>query len=290
MYMKTNVLTEIKARMPKMSKGQRRIADYILTHYEKAAYITASKLGQSSGVSESTVVRFANELGYDGYPEFLHALQTAVGARLTTVQRIEVTDERIGNANVLEKTLNSDISKIKATLEANDSAVFESVVDSIINAKNVYIAGVRSTSMLSDLLTYNLKLVFDNVHGVDTTSGSIIFEQMHRIGEGDVFIALTFPRYSKRIVRAVSFAKDNGAEIIGITDNEHSPIAPFADKLLFAKSDMASYMDSLVAPLSLINAIIVSISRKKKDELAATFERLERVWEEYEVYDKAQDN
>ncbi len=288
--MKNNVLVTIKAKMPKMSKGQRRISEYILTHYEKAAYMTASKLGQNSGVSESTVVRFANELGYEGYPEFLHALQTAVGARLTSVQRIEVTDERIGNANVLEKTLNSDISKIKATLEANDSDVFESAVDSIINAKNVYIAGVRSTAMLSDLLSYNLKLVFDNVHRVDTTSGSIIFEQMHRIGEGDVFIALTFPRYSKRIVKAVSFAKNSGAQIIGITDNEHSPIAPYADKLLFAKSDMASYMDSLVAPLSLINAIIVSISRKKKEDLAATFERLEKVWEEYEVYDKAQDN
>ncbi len=286
----SNVLTKIKSEMPNMSKGQRRIAEYILTHYEKAAYITASKLGQSSGVSESTVVRFANELGYDGYPDFLYALQTAVGARLTSVQRIEVTDERIGNADVLEKTLNADIAKIKATLEANDSAVFESVIDSIINADNVYIAGVRSTSTLADLLTYNLKLVFDNVHGVDTTSGSIIFEQMHRIGRGDVFIALTFPRYSKRIVRAVSFAKDSGAEIIGITDNDNSPIAQYADKLLFAKSDMASYMDSLVAPLSLINAIIVSISLRKKDEVAATFERLERVWEEYEVYDKTQDS
>ncbi len=288
--MKNNVLATIKSEMPRMSKGQRRISEYILTHYEKAAYMTAAKLGQNSGVSESTVVRFANELGYNGYPEFLHALQTAVDARLTSVQRIEVTDERIGNASVLEKTLNSDIAKIKATLEANDSDYFESVVESIINAENLYIAGARSTSVLSDLLSYNMKLAFDHVHRVDTSSGSIIFEQMHRIKKGDVFIALSFPRYSKRIVKAVSFAKNCGAEVIGITDNESSPIAPFADKLLFAKSDMASYMDSLVAPLSLINAIIVSITLKRKEDLAATFERLERVWDEYDVFDKAQDN
>ncbi len=288
--MKNNVLSIIKSEMPNMSKGQRRISEYILTHYEKAAYMTASKLGKNSGVSESTVVRFANELGYEGYPEFLHALQEAVGARLTAVQRIEVTDERIGNSSVLEKTLLSDISKIKATLEANDRIVFDSAIDAIINARNVYIAGARSTSMLAELLSYNLNLVFDNIRHVNTTSSGMIFEQMLRIGEGDVFIAMTFPRYSKRIVKAVEFAKNSGAFIIAITDSENSPIASHADELLIAKSDMASYMDSLVAPLSLINAIIVSISRKKKDVLAETFERLERVWEEQDIYDKAQDN
>lgn len=288
--MKNNVLSIIKSEMHNMSKGQRRISEYILTHYEKAAYMTASKLGKNSGVSESTVVRFANELGYEGYPEFLHALQEAVGARLTAVQRIEVTDERIGNSSVLEKTLLSDISKIKATLEANDSGVFERAIDAIINARNVYIAGARSTSMLSELLSYNLNLVFDNVRHVNTTSSGMIFEQMLRVSEGDVFIAMTFPRYSKRIVKAVEFAKSSGALIIAITDSENSPIASHADELLIAKSDMASYMDSLVAPLSLINAIIVSISRKKKDVLAETFERLERVWEEQDIYDKAQDN
>lgn len=288
--MKNNVLGTIKSEIPKMSKGQRRISEYILTHYEKAAYMTASKLGEKSGVSESTVVRFANELGFEGYPEFQHALQEAVSARLTSVQRIEVTDERIGKANVLEKTLMSDMSKIKATIEVNDPLVFDSAIDTIINAKNVYIAGARSTSMLSDLLSYNLNLVFNNIHHVDTRAESIIFEQLLRLGEGDVLIALTFPRYSKRIVKAVNFAKNSGAVVIAITDSENSPIAPLADKLLLAKSDMASYMDSLVAPLSLLNAIIVSISLKKKDELAATFERLEHVWDQYDIYDKAQDN
>lgn len=288
--MKNNVLGIIRTEMPKMSKGQRRISEYILKHYEKAAYMTASKLGEKSGVSESTVVRFANELGFEGYPEFLHALQEAVSARLTSVQRIEVTDERIGNSDVLEKTLMSDMAKIKSTIEVNDPDVFDSATDMIIEADHVYIAGARSTSMLSDLLSYNLNLVFDNINHVDTTSESIIFEQLLRVGEGDVLIALTFPRYSKRIVKAVNFAKNNGAKVIAITDSENSPIASAADRLLLAKSDMASYMDSLVAPLSLINAIIVSISLKKKDEIASIFERLENVWDQYDIYDKAQDN
>lgn len=288
--MKNNVLGIIRTEMPKMSKGQRRISEYILKHYEKAAYMTASKLGERSGVSESTVVRFANELGFEGYPEFLHALQEAVSARLTSVQRIEVTDERIGNSDVLEKTLMSDMAKIKSTIEVNDPDVFDSATDMIIEADHVYIAGARSTSMLSDLLSYNLNLVFDNINHVDTTSESIIFEQLLRAGEGDVLIALTFPRYSKRIVKAVNFAKNNGAKVIAITDSENSPIASSADRLLLAKSDMASYMDSLVAPLSLINAIIVSISLKKKDEIASIFERLENVWDQYDIYDKAQDN
>lgn len=288
--MKNNVLGIIRTEMPQMSKGQRRISEYILRHYEKAAYMTASKLGEKSGVSESTVVRFANELGFEGYPEFLHALQEAVSARLTSVQRIEVTDERIGNSDVLEKTLTSDMAKIKSTIEVNYPDVFDSATDMIIEADHVYIAGARSTSMLSDLLSYNLNLVFDNINHVDTTSESIIFEQLLRAGEGDVLIALTFPRYSKRIVKAVNFAKNNGAKVIAITDSENSPIASSADKLLLAKSDMASYMDSLVAPLSLINAIIVSISLKKKDEIASIFERLENVWDQYDIYDKAQDN
>ncbi len=288
--MKSNVLGIIKAKMAKMSKGQKRISEYILKHYEKAAYMTAAKLGEMSGVSESTVVRFASELGYEGYPEFQKALEEAVSARLTSVQRIEVTDERIGGADVLEKTLQSDISKLKTTIEVNDPAVFDSAVDAIIEAHHVYIAGARSTSMLSELLSYNLNLVFDNITHIDTTSGDMIFEQLLRIGKGDVFIALSFPRYSKRIVKAVNFAKNNGAAVIAITDSENSPIAAKADKLLLAKSDMASYMDSLVAPLSIINAIIVSISLKKKDEIASIFDRLETVWEEYEIYDKVQDN
>lgn len=281
-----NILDEIRVRLPDMSKGQRRISDYILEHYDKAAYMTASRLGERAGASESTVVRYACELGFDGYPEMQRALREYADAALTSVQRIEVTDERIGKSDVLSKTLMSDIARIKSTLEVNDEDNFNSFIDSIIEAGRVYVAGARATSLLSDVLAYNLGLVFENVTHIDTTSESKIFEQMLKIGKGDVFIAMTFPRYSTRIIKAVQFAKDCGAKVICITDGENSPIAPYSDVMLFAKSDMASYMDSLVAPLSLIDAIIIAISRKKKNEVSKIFERLEEVWDKYEIYEK----
>lgn len=281
-----NILDEIRVRLPDMSKGQRRISDYILEHYDKAAYMTASRLGERAGASESTVVRYACELGFDGYPEMQRALREYADAALTSVQRIEVTDERIGKSDVLSKTLISDIARIKSTLEVNDEDNFNSFIDSIIEAGRVYVAGARATSLLSDVLAYNLGLVFENVTHIDTTSESKIFEQMLKIGKGDVFIAMTFPRYSTRIIKAVQFAKDCGAKIICITDGENSSIAPYSDVMLFAKSDMASYMDSLVAPLSLIDAIIIAISRKKKNEVSKIFERLEEVWDKYEIYEK----
>lgn len=270
-----------------MSKGQKRISEYILNHYEKAAYMTAAKLGEAAGVSESTVVRYAGELGYEGYPEFLYALRESVRSMLTSMQRIEMTDEMIGNNDVLERTLAADMARIKATIECNSAEDFDAAIDEIVGAKNIYIVGAGASSMLSDMLAYNLTLVFDNVRHVDSSSESSVLEQLLRIGPGDVLIAITFPRYSKRIVKGVSFAKNRNASIIGITDGNASPIAPMSDKLLFAKSDMASFVDSLVAPLSLVNAIIVAISRKKKDELADTFDQLERVWDEFEIYDKA---
>ena len=284
--METNTLSIIKSRMSNMSKGQRRISEYILGHYEKAAYMTASKLGEAAGVSESTVVRFAGELGFEGYPEFLVALRESVRSRLTSVQRIEMTDEMIGGGNVLERTLAADVARIKATMEANLEHDFNDAIDDIVGARNIYIVGARASSMLADMLSYNLTLIFDKIRHVDSSSESSVLEQLLRIGPGDVLIAITFPRYSKRIVKAVAFAKNRGAEIIGITDGHSSPIASSSDRLLFAKSDMASFVDSLVAPLSLINAIIVAICRKRKDVLADTFEQLERVWDEYEIYDK----
>ncbi len=284
--MNTNTLYMIRSGMGSMSKGQKRISEYILAHYEKAAYMTASKLGEAAGVSESTVVRYAGELGYEGYPEFLAALRESVRSMLTSVQRIEMTDEMIGDNDVLEKTLSADVARIKATIEANRPEDFDLAIESIVNAKNIYILGAKSASMLADMLAYNLALVFDNVRHVDASSESSVLEQLLRIGEGDVLVAITFPRYSKRTVKGVSFAKNRGAEIVGITDSVSSPIAPMSDKMLFAKSDMASFVDSLVAPLSLVNAIIVAISRKKKDELADTFHELERMWDEYDVFDK----
>ncbi len=284
--MKSNTLYMIRSEMGSMSKGQKRISEYILDHYEKAAYMTASKLGEAAGVSESTVVRYASELGYEGYPEFLAALRESVRSMLTSVQRIEMTDEMIGDDDVLERTLSADVARIKATIDANRSEDFDDAIESIVSAKNIYILGAKSSSMLADMLAYNLTLVFDNVRHVDSSSESSVLEQLLRVGEGDVLVAITFPRYSKRTVKGVSFAKNHGASIVGITDGISSPIAPMCDKLLFAKSDMASFVDSLVAPLSLVNAIIVAISRKKKDELADTFLELERMWDEYDVFDK----
>jgi DNA-binding MurR/RpiR family transcriptional regulator len=284
--MNTDLLKTIETKMTDFSKGQRLIASYVLSHYDKAAYLTASKLGQLVGVSESTVVRFAIELGYNGYPEFQHSLQKIIRSRLTSFQRIEVTNSLIGEANVLDKVLLSDADKIRHTMEEIDHASFEEAIDRIIGAKNIYIMGVRSSSALAGFLNYNFRMIFDNVRFVQTTSGSEMFEQIVRVGEGDVMIAISFPRYSKRIINAVEYARSKGADIVALTDSHSSPIAELADQLLIAQSDMASFVDSLVAPLSIINAMIVAVSRKKQDELTERLRVLEEIWDTYDVYDK----
>ena len=286
--MKRNLLKEIKERMPTFSKGQKLISVYILDNYDKAAYMTAARLGAIVNVSESTVVRFAIELGFDGYPEFQHCLQEVVRTKLTSFQRIEVTNNLIGDGDVLNKVLLADSDKIKHTLEEIDRDAFEKAVDSIVGAKTISVLGARSSSSLAGFLSHSLGMIFDNVRFVQTTSGSEIFEQILNIGEGDVMIAISFPRYSKKIINAVDYAKHRGANIIAITDSAASPIAPQANQILLARSDMASFVDSLVAPLSIINAIVVAVSRKKQDELTARLRRLEKIWDEYEVYDKTQ--
>lgn len=277
----------IQGRMPELSKGQKQIANFILAHYEKAAYMTASKLGSLVSVSESTVVRFAIELGFDGYPELQRSLQELIRTKLTAFQRIEVTNHLIGDNDVLDKILLSDAEKIRHTLEAIDRDAFNTAVDKIIAARHIYIIGVRSASSLASFLSQNFQMIFDNVHFVQTTSGSEMFERIMRIGEGDVMIAISFPRYSKRTINAVEYARENGANVIALTDSVLSPIARYADELLTAQSDMASFVDSLVAPLSVINAMIVAVSKKKKEELDELFRRLENIWDEYDVYDKA---
>ena len=285
-----DLLTQIEQRMPKFSKGQKQIAAYILAHYDKAAYMTAAKLGALVGVSESTVVRFALELGLDGYPELQHSLQELIRTRLTALQRIEITNDRIGDADLLEKVLVSDIDKIKRTLEEIDRTSFNSAVDALIGAKMIYIIGMRSASTLANFLYFYLNLIFPHVRLVRTTSGSEIFEQILRISEEDAIVGISFPRYSKRIINAMEYAKSQGAHVIALTDSASSPIAAHADDVLLAKSDMASFVDSLVAPLSIINALIVAIGKKKQDEVAATFEKLENIWDEYEVYEKPHGN
>ena len=281
-----DLLSTVAQKMPELSKGQKQIATYMLEHYDKAAYMTAAKLGSLVGVSESTVVRFANELGFDGYPELQHSLQELIRTKLTTLQRIEITNDRIGDADLLEKVLMSDVDKIRRTLDEIDRESFNDAVDALIGAKMIYIIGMRSSSSVASFLYHYLNLIFPHVRLVRTTSGSEIFEQILRISSDDVIIGISFPRYSKRIINALEYAKSQSAHVIALTDSATTPIAEPADDLLLAKSDMASFVDSLVAPLSIVNALIVAIGKKKQTELSETFERLENIWDEYEVYEK----
>ena len=286
--MNKNLLVIMEERMSEFSKGQKRIARYILDHYDKAAYMTASRLGSIVEVSESTVVRFAIEVGFDGYPEMQRALQELIRTRLTAVQRVDVTNSLIGDDDVLDKILGADAEKIRRTLDEIDRKSFETAVDKIVSAKAIYIIGVRSSSTLAGFLNFNLRMILDNVKFVQTTSGSEMFEQIMNIGPDDVLIAISFPRYSKRIINAVEYASSTGADVISITDSGQSPIAAGADQLLLARSDMVSFVDSLVAPLSIINAVIVAVARKKPDEVRERLEKLEHIWDEYDVYDKTQ--
>ena len=286
--MPRDILQLIQSNMPTFSKGQKRIAAFIQESYDKAAFMTASKLGKTVDVSESTVVRFAAELGYEGYPAMQRALQEMIRTKLTSVQRIEVANNRIGDQDVLSMVLQSDIDKIRMTLEEIDREDFSGAVDAIVGAKRIYILGVRSSVAVSSFLGFYFNLIFDNVVQVHSKSASEMFEQLIRVGEGDVVIGVSFPRYSRRTVQALRFARDRKATVIAITDSAASPLADSANHTLLAKSDMASFVDSLVAPLSLVNALIVAVSREKKEDLSRTFETLEEIWDEYEVYEKVE--
>ncbi len=286
--MKRDILKTIDENEGSFSKGQKNIARFIREHYDKAAFMTAAKLGGEVGVSESTVVRFVMEMGFEGYPEFQKALQELIRTKLTSFQRVEVTDSIIGDGDVLAKVLYSDIDKIKRTIEGIDRESFCMAVKNITNAKNIYIIGMRSSSFLAGFLNYGLRVIFENVRLVQTTSGSETFEQLMGIGKGDVLIAVSFPRYSKSIIKGVSYARDAGAEVIALTDSEESPIAGRASQLLVAQSDMASFMDSLVAPLSVINALIVAVARENRDMLSERLHKLEEIWDDYNVYEKTE--
>lgn len=288
--MSDSVLIKIEKKMHRFSKGQRNIATFILNHYDKAAYMTAAKLGVAAGVSESTVVRFAFELGYDGYPELQNDLQEIIKNKLTTLQRIELGNEQIGDGDVLHKVMSMDIEKIRRTMEDTSRESFNGAVNSIVAAKTIYIMGSGSAHTLAGFVSLYFNMIFDNVRLVQSTSMGDMFEQIMRIGKGDVIIGISFPRYSKKSVKAMKFAKDNGATAIAVTDSDMSPIAVEADIVLKAKNNMASFADSLVAPLSLMNALIAAVGIKRQVELGKTLERLENIWEEYDVYQKAEDN
>ena len=286
MSTKNELLVRLDERYPKLSKGQKRLTDYIRNNYDKAAFLTAAKLGEAVGVSESTVVRFASQLGYKGYPEFQRALGELVRTKLNSIQRMEVTYGRIHQSEILGTVLQSDIEKIKMTLESVDKQAFELAVETILNAKRVYVVGIRSCAPLASFLTFYLNLICDNVTGVHTNSSSEIFEQLIRINEEDVIIGISFPRYSMRTLKALEFASNRKAKVITLTDSVHSPMTLYSSCNLIARSDMASIVDSLVAPLSVINALVVALCMKKQKNVIETLETLEDIWDEYQVYSR----
>ena len=267
-----------------MSKGQKLLADYILKNYDKAVFLTAAKLGKVVGVSESTVVRFATQLGYQGYPGFQKALEELVRNKLNSIQRMEVTYGRISQSEILASVLQSDIEKIKLTLANMDQNAFELAVETILNAKRIYVVGIRSCAPLANFLSFYLNLIFDNVTSVHTNSSSEIFEQLIRIGAEDVIIGISFPRYSMRTLKALEFASNRKAKVITLTDSVHSPMTLYSSCNLIARSDMASIVDSLVAPLSVVNALVVALCMKKQKDVIATLETLGQIWDEYQVY------
>ena len=284
--MERDILAQINKVGHRFSKSQRKIAAYISSNYDKAAFMTAGRLGETVGVSESTVVRFATELGYDGYPGMRRAMQDVVRNRLTAVQRIEVARQQIDGGNLLDAVLSADIDKLRGTLEEVNKDDFNRAVDEILAANTIYIVGMRSSTSLANFMGFYLNLLLDNVRLLHDTSVSEVYEQVFRIHEGDVFIGISYPRYSSRTIKAMQFAKSAGATVIGITDGPSSPFVGLADVNLFAKSDMVSFLDSLVAPMSLINALIVAIGYRRPENLSDTFDHLEGIWNQYDVYEK----
>ncbi|MGM9590429.1 MAG: MurR/RpiR family transcriptional regulator [Faecousia sp.] len=287
--MSHDVLSILQEKSPTFSKGQRRIAQYIVESYDKAAFMTANRLGKTVGVSESTVVRFAVELGFDGYPSMQKAMQEMVLNRLTSVQRIEVANDRLGDQDVVSTVIHSDMEKLRQTGETIDRVEFKSAVNAILKAKRVYILGVRSVAPLANFLGYYLNYMFNNVHVVSGFSAGEMFEKIVGVNSEDVVIAFSFPRYSASTTKGAKYCRSAGATVIGFTDSKLSPLGQCCDYTLIAKSDMVSLVDSLVAPLSVINALIVAIAAKREEELSRTFANLERIWDEYNVYEKQVD-
>ena len=281
-----DILSILQEQEPTFSKGQRRIAQYITQCYDKAAFMTANRLGKTVGVSESTVVRFAVDLGFDGYPSMQKAMQEMVLNRLTSVQRIEVANDRLGDQDAISMVLRSDMEKLRQTEETIDRAEFTAAVNAILKAKRVYILGVRSVAPLANFLGYYLNYMFNNVHVVSGFSAGEMFEKIVSVNSDDVVIAFSFPRYSSSTTKGAQYCRSAGATVIGFTDSKLSPLGQCCDHVLVAKSDMVSLVDSLVAPLSIVNALIVAIAAKREKELSRTFANLERIWDEYNVYEK----
>ena len=287
--MNENVLQTIRAGMDTFSKGQKRIAAFILDNYDRAAFMTAARLGETASVSESTVVRFAAQLGYDGYPEMQKALQELIRGKLTSIQRIQVSRDQMSGADILGSVMQRDMNSIHNVIEQLDRDAFSRAVDKLLGAEHIYILGVRSSSFLAGYLNFYLHLIFKNVTLVQSSAAGEIFEQLFRSGEGDVMIAFSFPRYSKDTINAARFARSRGAEIIAITDQKQSPVAQLSSAALLAPSEMLSFIDSMTAPMSLINALLVGIATKMGTDVTKTFTTLERLWDQYDVFGGADD-
>ena len=283
----SSVLQTIRQQMDGFSKGQKRIAEYILSDYDKAAFMTAAKLGKTAQVSESTVVRFASELGYSGYPAMQKALQELIRGRLTSVQRIRASE--IEEGDLLSRAMHRDVETINATVESIDRAAFASVVEKLLAAEHVYIVGVRSSAFLAGYLNFYLRLLMDNVILVQHSAAGEIYEQMVHIGPKDVLIAISFPRYSNMVIHAVDMACERGADVIAITDNGMSPLMPYATEALFVQCEALSYVDSLAAPLSFLNALVLAVGYRRRQEVDETFSQLEQVWSKYDIFGKSED-
>ena len=281
-----DLLDTIKYKIPELSKGQKRIAKFLIEDYDKAIYLTASKLGEVTGVSESTVVRFAIELGFDGYPKLQRALEELVKTKLTASQRIQVSSDRIekSDKSILKAVLESDSERIHNTLNEIDEEVFEKCADEILSAERVYIFGGRSSFALASFLHFYLNLMINGVALINSYASTEIFEQIYKMDNNDLFIGISFPRYSQRTIKAMEYAHNHGVSTIAVTDCNISPMVKYADLSLTARSDMVSFVDSLVAPLSVINALLVRISVSKKEALIKNLDNLERIWNEYQVY------
>lgn len=284
-----NVLHLIRTGMDDFSKGQKRIANYILSNYDKAAFMTACRLGQIAQVSESTVVRFASQLGYDGYPAMQKALQELIRGKLTSIQRIEASGHQINGSDIAGSVMQRDMETIRNTIERMDRTEFDLAVEKLMGAKHIYLLGVRSSSFLAGYLNFYFHLIFENVTLVQSSAAGEIFDQMLRIGPGDVLVGISFPRYSKMAVNAVRFARDRGADVIAVTDSKMSPLYKMASASLLVSSDMISFVDSMAAPVSLLNALIMAVGQQKSSETSENFSELERVWSRYGIFGYEED-
>ena len=285
--MAKNILHTIEKNMISFSKGQKLIARYILDNYDKAAFMTASKLGKTVQVSESTVVRFATQLGYDGYPSMQRALQELIRGKLTSIQRIQASDGVLGG-DLLTNVLQRDMEKIRMAIDQTEPAEFQAVVDTITAARRIYIVGFRSSSFLAGYLNFYFRLIFDNVTQVQSGAAGT-FDQIFRVGKGDVVVGICFPRYSELALKTIHFAKDRGATIVGVTDSEMSPVCRMSDCSLLIHNEMISFVDSLAAPMSMLNALILAVARKKDADVSASFSELEHVWDQFGIFGKVED-